>query len=119
MPPVVIRADVGVHGTLIEDLLDQRLTGRLGIGYSFLGPRPLPYGGTADVVSLFDASAGIGWGPLELGASVFNLFDVRYSAVEYNFTSSWDPTGIPRRVPARHYAAGSPLTFMITLKATL
>ncbi|MEZ4340733.1 MAG: TonB-dependent receptor [Sandaracinaceae bacterium] len=115
VPPVVIRADVGVHGTLIEDLLDQRLTGRLGIGYSFLGPRPLPYGGTADVVSLFDASAGIGWGPVDLGVSLYNLFDTQWAASAFYFSSNWDPTGIPTRVPTEHVAAGSPFTFMVTL----
>lgn len=115
VPPVVIRADVGVNGSLVEDLLGERLTGRLGVGYSFLSPRPLPFGGFADPVNLFDAAAGIGWGAFDLGLSFFNLFDVRYAASELLFASSWDPDGIPDRVPARHRSAGSPFSFMVTL----
>ncbi len=115
VPPVVIRADVGVNGPLIADVLGETLTGRIGIGYSFLSPRPLPFGGFADAVNLLDASAGVGWGPLDLGVSFFNLFDQRWAASEFLFTSSWDPTGIPDRVPARHLSAGSPFRFMVTL----
>ncbi|MEC7519656.1 MAG: TonB-dependent receptor [Myxococcota bacterium] len=115
VPPVVIRADLGARGTLVDDVLGQKLRGHVGAGYSFLSPRPLPFGGFADPVSLFDASAGLGWGPVDLDVSFFNLFDVRYAASEFVFASSWDPDAIPSRVPARHLAAGSPFTFMVTL----
>lgn len=116
VPPVLIRADVGARGTLVDDFLDDRLRGRVGLGYSFLSPRPLPFGGFADPVHLVDASAALGWGPLELGVSLFNLFDVRYAATEFLFSSNWDPAGIPARVPERHIAAGAPLTLMVTLE---
>jgi len=115
VPPVVIRADVGAHGTLAEDVLGQSLRGRIGVGYSFLSPRPLPFGGSADPVNLLDASAGLGWGPVDLGVSFYNLFDTRWAASEFLFTSNWDPTGVPSRVPARHRSAGAPFTFMVTL----
>ena len=106
---------LGVNGTLVEDLLGMPFRGRLGIGYSFLSPRPLPFGGFAEPVSLFDAGGSLGWGPVDLGVSVFNLFDTRWAASEFLFTSSWDPEAIPSRLPARHRAAGSPLTVMVTL----
>jgi len=115
VPPVVIRADLGANGTLVDDVLGQRLTGRVGVGYSFLSPRPLPFGGEADPVNLLDASAGLGWGPVDLGISFYNLFDTRWAASEFLFASNWNPGGIPSRVPARHRSAGSPFSFMVTL----
>ena len=115
VPPVVIRADLGARSTLAEDVLGEELRGHVGLGYSFLSPRPLPFGGFADPVNLVDASAGLGWGPVDLGVSFFNIFDVRYAASEFVFTSSWDPDAVPTRVPARHLSAGSPFTFMVTL----
>ncbi|MGE3632471.1 MAG: TonB-dependent receptor [Sandaracinaceae bacterium] len=116
VPPVVIRVDVGAHGTLLPDVLGEELRGRIGVGYSFLSPRPLPFGGLADPVNLFDASASLGWGAFTLGASFFNVFDTRYAASEFVFTSNWDPDAIPTRLPARHRSAGAPFTFMVTLE---
>ena len=69
-------------------------------------------------MNLLDASAGLGWGPLDLGVSFYNLFDTRWAAQELAFTSSWDPEGVPTGVPARHTMAGSPFSFMVTLGVT-
>ncbi|MFK7991958.1 MAG: TonB-dependent receptor [Sandaracinaceae bacterium] len=115
VPPVVLRADVGVRGTLVEDVLGESLRGRLGVGYSLLSPRPLPYGGFAEPIHLFDAGGSLAWGPVDLGVSVFNLLDTRFAAYEFLFTSNWDPEAIPARLPARHLAAGAPFSLMVTL----
>ena len=115
VPPVVVRADLGASGQLAH-VVDKPLRGRVGIGYSFLSPRPLAFGGFAKPVHLLDASAGIQWGPVELSASVFNLVNQRWAAAEFIYVSNWDSAGIPSRLPARHIAAGSPLTWMVTLR---
>ena len=64
VPPIVVRADQGVRKTLIQNIGGQRLDGRAGLGFSFLSPRPLPYGDFAAPVSLLDASAAVAWGTL-------------------------------------------------------
>lgn len=116
--PWVVRADVGAHGTLVH-LGEWDLEGRIGVGFSFLSPRPLPFGAFADPVALLDAQAGASWGPIEIGVEVFNLTDQRFSAIEYSFASNWSPSEPPSRLPARHQSAGAPLTVMGTLGVTL
>jgi iron complex outermembrane receptor protein len=118
VPPWVVRADVGVDERLF-DLLDQPFRGRLGLGFSLLSPRPLPYGVEADAIGILDVSAGVRWSALELGVEIFNLVDARYASVEYSYASSWDRGAIPSRLPARHFAAGAPLTVQVTLGVTL
>lgn len=118
VPPWVLRLDVGGHRELAR-LKDLPVEGRIGVGYSFLSPRPLPNALFASRVSLFDASAGVSWGPVGLSLDVFNLFDQRYAAVEYAFASHWDPDAPRSRLPARHTSAGSPRTVMLTLEVRL
>jgi iron complex outermembrane recepter protein len=120
VPPVVVRVDIGVRRTLVTSLAGQKLGARAGLGFSFLSPRPLPYGATANPVSVLDASAVLSWGALDLGFEIFNMFDSRYAALEYSFPSDWDPAdGYRSRVPARHTSAGAPLSWMVSLGVTL
>ncbi|MEE2644117.1 MAG: hypothetical protein VYD19_04235, partial [Myxococcota bacterium] len=89
-------------------------------GFSFLSPRPLPYGDFADPVSLLDTSLGLSWGPAELSFELFNALDASYAAIEYSFASDWDPNdGVRARTPARHSAAGRPRSWMLSLGVTL
>jgi hypothetical protein len=120
VPPVVVRADVSARRTFVESLGGQRLGGRIGLGFSYLSPRPLPYSDFAAPVSLLDATAALEWGPITLSADVFNTLGSRYAAVEYSFTSDWDPNdGVRPRTPARHIAAGSPFACMFSLGVSL
>lgn len=119
VPPVVVRADLGAKQTLRHDLGGAAFGTRAGLGFSFLSARPLPYGDFAEPVALLDASAGLTWGPAELSFELFNLFDSQYAAVERTFASDWDPNdGVRPRVPARHTAAGAPLSWLISLGVT-
>ncbi|MEZ4287203.1 MAG: TonB-dependent receptor [Polyangiales bacterium] len=119
VPPLVLRIDLGASGEIKDELGKHSLTGRLGTGYSFLSKRPLPFGQKSAPVSLLDASGTLGWGPLQFTLEVFNLFDSRYAAVEYNFVSNWTPDSPASRLPARHLSAGAPRTFMATLGVEL
>jgi iron complex outermembrane receptor protein len=118
VPPVVVRADVGWSGRLAS-LADHTLEGKLGLGYSYLSARPLPYSQVADPVSLLDGQASLRWRALELGVEAFNLLDSRYATSEYSFVSDWQTTAIPSLLPARHFSAGAPLTVMFTLGVDL
>jgi iron complex outermembrane recepter protein len=120
VPPIVVRADLGAHQTFIEGLAGRSLDGRTGLGFSFLSPRPLPYGAFADPVALLDASAALSWGPIELAFELFNALSSTYAAVEYSFPSDWEPNdGVRPRTPARHTAAGAPLSYLLSLRVTL
>ena len=120
VPPLVVRGDLGARHTFVQNLGGESLGGRLGIGYSLLSPRPLPFGEFSPTVSLLDASAGLAWGPLELGFEVFNLLNTEYAAIEYSFASDWDPSdGVRPRTPARHTAAGAPFSWMLSLEVKL
>jgi outer membrane receptor protein involved in Fe transport len=118
VPPWVLRADIGAHERLF-DLDGHPFRGRIGVGFSFLSPRPLPYGQQADPVALLDASISASWRWLTIGVEAFNLFDSRWSASEYAFVSSWRPSEPQSRLPARHLSAGAPLTILGTLGVTL
>lgn len=120
VPPLVVRADLGVQRTLVADVAGRPLGGRFGAGFSWLSPRPLPFGDAAERVALLDASAGLSWGVLDVELEVFNVLDSEYAAVEYSFASDWDPSdGVRPRTPARHIAAGAPLSWFLSLGVTL
>jgi hypothetical protein len=96
------------------------LTGRAGLGFSLLSPRPLPYGDFAAPVELLDAMLTLGWSRFELSGEIFNLLDARHAAFESSFPSDWDPDdGVRPRTPARHVAAGAPLSWLVSLGVTL
>ncbi len=119
VPPVVVRGDLGVRRTFTR-LWDRDLGGRAGLGFSFLSPRPLPYGEFAEPVALLDASVAVSWGPVELSFELFNALNNRYAALEYAFPSDWSPNdGVRSRTPSRHFAAGAPLSWMLSLGVTL
>ena len=44
-----------------------------------------------------------------------NLHDRRYRLGEYNYASDFRSRAWPTLVPARHFTAGAPRTFMLTL----
>lgn len=114
IPPWVIRLDVGATDDLV-DLGKHPLRGHLGIGYTYLAARPLPFSQFADPFSVLDGSARLTWGPLEVGFQVFNMLDKQYAGNEFAFVSNWDPVEVPSRIPARHISAGRPRTFFFTI----
>ena len=118
VPPWVFRLDAGAHGDL-GTVRSAKVHGRIGVGYSHLSSRPLPFGASAKPINLFDASASIGWGPVSIGLEIYNLLDSRYAALELSFPSHWDTSAPRSRFPTRHLAAGAPRTVMATLELQL
>jgi hypothetical protein len=113
---LVVRSDIGIKRPLVDDLAGQPLYGKAGVGFSFLSSRPLPYGQSSEPVPLLDASGGILWGPFDMRIEFYNLLNQDYAALEYSYASDWNPDdGLRSRVPARHMAAGAPLSWMLTL----
>jgi iron complex outermembrane recepter protein len=114
VPPIVLRADLGVNRDFVN-IRGRPLSGRIGAGFTFLSPRPLPYGQQASPVALLDLSTALRWWFIELGVEVFNVIDSRFASVEYSFVSDWGTRDVPSMVPARHLSAGPPRTVMGTL----
>lgn len=114
VPPLVIRADLGAEHGLVR-FWQGTLVGRIGIGLSYLSPRPLPFSEFADPVFLLDASVSLSWRFLKIGLEILNLTGQQYAATEFSYASAWDQRSIPSLVPARHISAGAPRSFLITV----
>ncbi len=114
VPPVVVRGSTVVDREL-STLVGLVLRGRLGVTVSGLSSRPLPYGQYAAPILLVDAQAALRLGPVEGGVDLFNVFNSRYAQSEYIYTSNWNVSGVPTRVPARHVSAGAPRTVLFNV----
>jgi len=121
VPGAVLRSDTAVFRDLPVDVGGEKPRGALGLGISYVGPRPLPYGQRSNTLFTIDASATSTWSHLELGITVANLLDNRYRLGEYNFASDWPdshPGSQPTLVPMRQFTAGAPRAFYVTFGIT-
>jgi hypothetical protein len=118
-PDLVVRFDGAYHRDLVDRLEGSPVHGNLALGSGYVGRRALPYGQRSDVIFTVDGAASVGWKGLDLTLSVQNLFDARYRQSEYVFPSSFAPSAGTTLVPARHFAAGAPRTFLFSVGMTL
>lgn len=115
--PLVGRLDTGYTRAL--DVLGQRLVGSAGVGLTFIGARPLPYGDLSRPVFLTDARASARWRGVELAVDLQNLFDAQWRDGEFTYASAWEPDRPQRQLPARHFTAGNPRALFVTLELHL
>ncbi|MEI9938245.1 MAG: TonB family protein [Pseudomonadota bacterium] len=116
VPGVVLRSDTALFEELPWALFGQKARAALGLGASYVGPRPLPFGERSDPVFTLDASATLNFSHYELGLTVTNLIGTQYRLGEYNFASDFrsaraQPGGAssqPTLVPERTFTAGAP-----------
>ena len=83
------------------------LRGTLAAGFSYVGPRPLPYGARSDTIATLDASATLGWWFVDLSISAQNLLNRQYRLGEYNYVSDFHTTPNPTRCSVRSDPASS------------
>jgi outer membrane receptor protein involved in Fe transport len=128
VPDLIVRAD----GSFFADVPwgRERLGGHAvrasaSYGITYVGPRPLPYGTRSDRIFTVDGNVTLGWRALSLSASVQNLFDVRYRMAEFNYASDFRTQATsamavpsPTLVPVRHFTAGAPRTFLLSIGLT-
>ena len=115
VPPLVVRADIGFRYPFNALVAQKPVVLHLGFGGSYLSARPLPFGAFSDPVSLIDLSSKLELGPWLLSFEIFNALNSQYASVEYYFTSDWQANdGFRSRVPSRHIAAGSPLSWLLS-----
>ena len=91
-----------------KKLRGHALRGTLAAGFSYVGPRPLPYGARSDTIATLDASATLGWWFVDLSISAQNLLNRQYRLGEYDYVSDFHTTPNPTLVPTRAFAAGAP-----------
>jgi iron complex outermembrane recepter protein len=116
VPGVVLRSDTALFKELPWPLLGHQARAALGLGVTYVGPRPLPFGERSAAVFTLDASATLSFSHYELGLTVTNLLGTQYRLGEYNYASDFrsarsQPGGgsaQPTLVPERTFTAGAP-----------
>ncbi len=119
VPTSVFREDAAFFANMPWRWGGRSPRGTLGIGYTYTGPRALPYNQLSDVVSVVDATANLAWKGWSAALAVTNLFDTKYRLGEYNYASDFrPPSEPPTLVPARQFAAGAPRGVFLTIGKT-
>jgi iron complex outermembrane recepter protein len=115
VPNLIARSDTAVFHPLPWSIADHQLTGKAGLGISYVGQRALPYGQTAAPTLVLDASARVRWDFLELGINGENLLNTQYPLSEFFYASSFNRAAYPTLVPVEHFTAAPPLAVYVTL----
>jgi len=121
VPDFVGRFDGALFGATPWEFWGKSLMARLGLGINWVGRRPLPYGQRSHSIFVVDANAEWQWRHFTLGFALTNLFNRRYRLSEYNYVSHFQATALspPPLVPARHFVAGAPRAFWVSLAINL
>lgn len=121
IPQLVMRLDAAVNGKLFNwRIKKQAVKGRLGVGFTYVPGRPLPYGAFGDPYYLMNIGGEIRLWHFSLGLEVRNLFDLRYRQAEFNYASNFrGPDAVISKRNVRHFTAGEPFFIMSTLKVHL
>jgi TonB family protein len=122
IPDLVARFDGALFDKQLWPALnptDKPLRGTISSGVSYVAPRPLPQGERGNPIFTLDLNATLGWSMFELGLACTNLFDNRYRIGEYNYASDFHSEPFPTLVPVRHFSAGAPRAFFVTLALRL
>ena len=117
-PNVVLRADGVLFGDLPFRVDGTNLQGSAGVGVSYVGERPLPFGEQSNTIFTTDLAANVRYRAVQLGLVCTNLFDRKYRLAEYNYASDFRSQAYPTLVAARHFAAGEPRAIYVTLTVT-
>ncbi len=90
------------------------------VGISYVGRRPLPLAQWAEPYTSLDPSVGARYRFLDLSASLTNALNARYRQAEFHYVSNFDsPDGARSALPARHFAAGPPVQWMVNVTVLL
>lgn len=117
VPDLVIRSDNALLGRL-GSIRGHALEGRVGVGVTYVGRRPLPLGQRSDTIFTVDGLAQLAYRSLSIELAAMNLLDRRYRLGEYNYASDFRSDAWPTLVPTRHFTAGAPRTLMLSLGVT-
>jgi hypothetical protein len=114
VPRWVARVDLSERYPL--ELLGEKLRLTGAVGLLFVDRRPLPLEQFGAPVFSVDAAARVKWRIAELGLEAQNLLDRRNRESELYYPSNFaEPAAPASQLPARHWIAGAPQTFLGTL----
>jgi TonB family protein len=119
VPDVVLRSDTALFADLPFRIDGEKVRGTLGLGLTYVGRRALPFGQRSGRIFTLDTSIGASWRMFELSLNATNLFDARYRLGEYNYASDYHTSPQPTLVPVRHFTAGAPRMFFLSLAVTI
>lgn len=121
VPDIVLRSDSALFHEIpgIPEVLGSRFKGTLGVGVTLIGERALPYGQRSDATFTLDASTSLSWKWFTLGLEVENLLDAQYASAEYDYVSDFRSQPAPTLVPAPHFIAGAPRSFLFSVSGNL
>jgi iron complex outermembrane receptor protein len=115
VPAVLWRTDVNAHGELSR-IKDAPLTGRVGVGYTFLAGRHVNDAIIAPANNVLNALASVRYRFVELGFDMYNVLGLKYADDEEYYVSNWSLK--PGQQPASaavHIIAAPPRTALGTL----
>jgi hypothetical protein len=117
IPQLVLRLDAAIKGRLFSWKLGRvPVTGRFGVGFTYVPGRPLPLEQRGDSFYLLNAGGQVRLWHVSLGLEMRNLFNLKYRQTEFYYASNFrGPTALPSRVAEHHFVAGEPLFVMGTL----
>ncbi len=117
VPEWIVRLDVAANGQISDwELAGVPITGRVGLGFTYVPGRPLPLKQTGDPMYLLNLGGEIRLYHFSLGIEMRNLLDLRYRQSEYHYASSFESAdAIPSQVAERHFVAGEPFFAMGTI----
>jgi outer membrane receptor protein involved in Fe transport len=114
VPPVLLRIDVTARGRLTT-IWGKSLSGRVGVGYTFLSGRYLTDTLIGPTAHALNAGAGIRYDHLELGVDAYNLLNLRYADDAERYISNWGFSPAQQRLStATHMIAAPPATVLGT-----
>jgi TonB family protein len=116
VPPLLFRADVSAHGPL-SSVRGKPLTGRVGVGYTFLAGRHLTDRIVAPTNHVLNGHAALRYQQLEVGVESYNLLGLKYADDLDNYGSNWSlRPGTPLASgPVTHFSAAPPRTVLGTV----
>ncbi len=115
IPPILFRVDATARPKL-GTIRGRPLTGRIGVGYTFLGRRHLSDSVVGPAYNILNAGAALRYGGVELGIDAYNLLDLHYADDEEVYVSNWSTTATSAPAStATHLVAAPPLTLLGSL----
>ena len=119
VPDLVVRSDTSLWRSLPWSVSGVPVLAAAGVGVTYVGRRPLPFGERSDRIFTVDASLSLARRPFKIALSATNLLDAQCRLVERNFESDFRSQPAPTLVAVRHFSAGAPRQLMFTLEVLL
>jgi len=115
IPRVLWRTDVNAHGELFR-VKGTPLTGRVGVGYTFLSGRHVNDAIIAPTNNVLNALASVRYRFVELGFDMYNVLGLKYPDDEQYYVSNWSfKPGQNPASAAIHIIPAPPRTELATL----